>query len=375
MPDNAARTIRQRRDGIAKGDASLLVRAYSAAKNLWLTAPIWPVKYDKDMEACEDMNDKSKPALSLVTPQARHHFTRFDQVDRLVGAGESDSDIGYMGRLLALCSLPRTNPGVRYQYKRVNGPYKLVMLAGADNRLPFGHIPRLLLAWVCTEAVRTQNRNLILGKSLSDFMRVVGIDPVGASFARVRNQMKRLFRCQISLIYTDKRGSSSVSSLIADRTEFWWAERSPDDAEVWQSSIRLGEEFFSEIIQHPIPLDMHILKALKRSSTGLDLYLWINYRTFGLKRPLRLTWKQLYRQFGSDPTKVTDRYTVRNFRTKCIRELKKIQVAWPGLDYATPKGALVLLPTTTPSVPPLHFPQLTRYFPPADGAHAKSSKE
>ena len=321
------------------------------------------------------MNDKSKPALSLVTPQARHHFTRLDQVNQLVGAGESDSEIGYMGRLLALCSLPRTNPGVRYQYKRVNGPYKLVMLAGADNRLPFGHIPRLLLAWVCTEAVRTQNRNLILGKSLSDFMRVVGIDPVGASFARVRNQMNRLFRCQISLIYTDKRGSSSVSSLIADRTEFWWTERSPGDAEVWQSSIRLGEEFFSEIIQHPIPLDMHILKALKRSSTGLDLYLWINYRTFGLKRPLRLTWKQLYRQFGSDPTKVTDRYTVRNFRTKCIRELKKIQVAWPGLDYATPKGALVLLPTTTPSVPPLQFPQLTRYFPPADGDHAKSSKE
>ena len=30
-------------------------------------------------------------------------------------------------RLMALCSLPRSNPGNRLQYKRVNGPYKLIM--------------------------------------------------------------------------------------------------------------------------------------------------------------------------------------------------------------------------------------------------------
>ena len=35
---------------------------------------------------------------------------------------------------------------------------------------------------------------------------------------------------------------------------------------------------------------MNILKALKRSSLGLDLYLWLVYRTFALKSPLRLSW-------------------------------------------------------------------------------------
>ena len=44
-------------------------------------------------------------------PQALHHFTRFDQVNQLVGAGEADPDMGFMARLMALCSLPRTNPG------------------------------------------------------------------------------------------------------------------------------------------------------------------------------------------------------------------------------------------------------------------------
>ena len=43
------------------------------------------------------------------------------------------------------------------------------MVAGGGNKLPFGNLPRLILAWVSTEAVRTQSRVLVLGKSLSEF--------------------------------------------------------------------------------------------------------------------------------------------------------------------------------------------------------------
>ena len=90
-------------------------------------------------------------AIREASPQARHHFTQADQVDQLVSASEADPDLGFMARMMALCSLPRTNPGNRLQYKRVNGPYKLAMIAGTDNKLPYGNLPRLLLAWVCTE--------------------------------------------------------------------------------------------------------------------------------------------------------------------------------------------------------------------------------
>ena len=172
-------------------------------------------------------------AIRDASPQAVHHFTRFDQVNQLVEAGEADPDMGFMARMLALCSLPRTNPGNRLQYKRVNGPYTLGMSAGINNKLPYGNFPRLLLAWVCTEAVRTQSRELVLGKSLSEFMRTLGIgsDSGGSrgELTRLRNQMKRLFRCSISLNYEDERGDASVSSFIADRTEFWWNERKPDE--------------------------------------------------------------------------------------------------------------------------------------------------
>ena len=103
------------------------------------------------------------------------------------------------------------------------------------------------------------------------------------------------------LIYQDKYGEARVSSIprrIADRAEFWWnrAQR-PDELVLFDSKIRTGrEDFFNEIIRnHPVPVDMNTLKALKRStSLGLDLYLWLNYRTFALRAPLRLSWKQLY---------------------------------------------------------------------------------
>ena len=60
----------------------------------------------------------------------------------MIEAGEADPDRGFMARLLALCSLPRTNPGNRLRYKRVNGPYTLGMSAGINNKLPFGKTSR-----------------------------------------------------------------------------------------------------------------------------------------------------------------------------------------------------------------------------------------
>ena len=91
-------------------------------------------------EAFSDLDGPVK-AIREASPQALHHFTRFDQVNQLVGASEAAPDLGFMARMMALCSLPRTNPGNRKEYKRVNGPFRLYMQAGAETKLPFGNIP------------------------------------------------------------------------------------------------------------------------------------------------------------------------------------------------------------------------------------------
>ena len=155
----------------------------------------------------------------------------------------------------------------------------------------------------------------------------------------------------VSLIYEEDGVKARVSSLVADRAVFWWNPKRPDEPMLWESKIRLGEDFFNEIIRHPVPLDMNILKALKRSPLGLDLYLWLVYRTFTLHNTLGLPWPLLYRQFGVNPSKANDRVTVDNFRKDCLRELRKIKAAWPGLKYATGFGYLLLRPTK-PAIPP-----------------------
>ena len=287
----------------------------------------------------------------------RRTFTRFDQVDRLVSASEADPDRGFLGRTMALCSLPRTNPGNQLQYERRNGPYTLGMIAGLNNKLPFGTNPRLILSWLCTEVVRTGSRDIVLGRSLSEFMRKLGISSTdGRGQARLRNQMDRLFNCTVSMIHKNEHGKATVNSLIALRTEFWWNPKHPDQTGLWESKVRLSESFFNEIVSHPVPLDLTTLKALKRSPLGLDLYLWLVYRTFALRAPQRLSWRQIYRQFGVDPDKASDKRTVDAFRTKCLRELKKIKLAWPDLNYTTARGVLILLPSI-PHISPIPEPE------------------
>ena len=84
-------------------------------------------------EVVADLDGPVK-AIREASPQARHHFTRFDQVNQLVAASEADPDRGFMARMMALCSLPRTNPGNRIRYTRQNGPYTLYMTAGGGGQ-------------------------------------------------------------------------------------------------------------------------------------------------------------------------------------------------------------------------------------------------
>ena len=73
-------------------------------------------------EVVSGLDDVLVPAIRDDSPQARRGFTVADQVDRLVWASEAAPDRGFMARMMALCSLPRTNPRDRLRYVRRNGP-------------------------------------------------------------------------------------------------------------------------------------------------------------------------------------------------------------------------------------------------------------
>ena len=144
---------------------------------------------DELVPVAEVIADLSGPvqALREASPQARHHFTRFDQVNQLVSASEADASLGFMARMMALCSLPRTNPGNRKQYKRVNGPFTLVHgRRCADNKLPlWQHCRGSYLPGSATEAVRTQSREISLGPfALRSSCGTLGMDSIEAEAPR-----------------------------------------------------------------------------------------------------------------------------------------------------------------------------------------------
>ena len=85
-----------------------------------------------------------------------------------------DADaLGFMAKMLVQTTLPhRAQPGK--QYTRSDGDVTLSITDLAGVGLPYGAYPRLILVWMTTEALRTRERKLELGRSLSSFMGQLG---------------------------------------------------------------------------------------------------------------------------------------------------------------------------------------------------------
>jgi hypothetical protein len=264
-----------------------------------------------------------------------------------VEAGE----LAFTARMMVLATLPHSDPGDVPSWKRRNGDFVLGIQAGLDRGIPYGSYPRLVLAWLCTEAVQTRRREVVLGDSLRGFMAGLGLTVSGGKRGTVtglREQMMRLFAARVSAVYSpqDGKGWGFESVEVAKRAALWWDDQKPDQAGLWKSTVTLGERLFEEILAAPVPVDARILREIKGSPLALDLYMWLTYRVSYLVEPVGISWSQLHSQLGAeyaDP---------KNFARKVRGELKRIRTLWPGLNYATPRGRLVLHPSE-PSVPKL----------------------
>ena len=103
--------------------------------------------------------------------------------------------LGFYARLFVQAGMPHSDPATT-QYERSNGSLTLTMMAPAKVGLPYGSLPRLLLAWLTTEAVRTKEPHLVLGNTLRAFLDQLGLSSTGGKrgdITRLRNQMRRLF--------------------------------------------------------------------------------------------------------------------------------------------------------------------------------------
>lgn len=273
-----------------------------------------------------------------------------------------DDDIAFLAREFIQCTLPHSNPGNLPGWGRTNGWLGVGIVPGFDfikNKsigFPYGSLPRLLLFWMNTEAVRKGSRRLEMGSSFAEFVRALGLDPSrGGSrsdHVRLKNQMQRLFAATISfqskLENKGLVGEHRVNLEVTKTSQLWWDPKSPDQISLFGSWIELGEAFFELVTAAPVPVDVRALRALKRSPLALDLYAWSTHKALAVARKGKsqfVPWRGLMTQFGAD---YTDHH---NFKKKAQDALRKIQAVYPGLKLSDATGGLIVLPTSRPAVP------------------------
>lgn len=232
--------------------------------------------------------------------------------------------LGYMARAMVQATMPHSKINGN-EFSRTNGLFTLTILSSSKIGLPFGTIPRLLLAWISTEAVRTKDRNLVLGRTLSSFMTELDLIPTGGrwgSITRLKDQMTRFFSASISCTYDDGNHWAIQNINPISKADLWWNPKQPHQATIFESSLTLSEEFFKEITNNPVPIDIRVLKSLKRSPLALDIYCWLTYRLSYLRQNTTIPWAALQLQFGADYA--TDPQGIRDFKRAFLRELKKV---------------------------------------------------
>ena len=249
--------------------------------------------------------------------------------------------LGFLARAMVQATLPHKKVAGN-EFERKNGAYTLHLLAPAKVGLPYGTVPRLLLAWLTTEAVRTQNRELFLGDSLSHFMHELDMVPTGGrwgSITRLKDQTARLFASTVSATYAGKQSHTEAGFRLADRSTLWWDAKAPEQAGLWESSVKLSETFFNEVIAHPIPVDMRAIRSLKKSPLALDIYAWMTYRASYATKPSEIPWQALAMQFGSDYAQVRD------FKAAFLDALKKVLIVYPEARVSHGDFGLTLAPS------------------------------
>lgn len=294
-------------------------------------------------------------SANIVTPAKQ----KFIDAAASILLDPENKEWAFMARHLVQCTLPHKNPGNVEQWARRNGNLTLGITPGRDFEkncsigYPYGVIPRLLLFWIVTEVKRTGQRRLELGHSLAGFMRAVGLDPSRggkrSDAKRLREQMQRLFAARISFQQTmmeaNREGQRWLNMDVAPKGEFWWNPKQPEQGTLWGSWIELGEEFARAIMLSPVPFDMRVLRALRRSPLALDLYALLNYRCFTAKEPQFVSWKLLMGQLGCDYENSKD------FGTKVKGVLRKIKVIQPSLIVKQEKGGIRIHPSR-PAIAP-----------------------
>jgi hypothetical protein len=231
-----------------------------------------------------------------------------------------------------LCGLPvRPLPAGQLLYERRNGQFVLQVTGHPQYGVPFGQ-DRIVPIFLATLAVQ-QKSQTIRFKTASEMLDIFGMSKGGKEYRRLIGAFERIFGATI-FFGTD---AFTAKAKVVHRARFnffqeaqIWYNRTSDDRVLsrgFENTIVLSDEFFQEVMDHPIPADLEAVKLLCCAPAVLDLFVWLSYRCFTAKGKESIP---IFGPFGLIHQLGAGEYArPRKFREKLRQWLQTIRLVWP----------------------------------------------
>ena len=233
--------------------------------------------------------------------------------------------LGFNSRPFVLCGLPlRRPPPGQLLYERRNGNFVLQVTGHPEFGLPFGQ-DRLVPIFLATMAVRQQSRTIRF-KSASVMLDMFGMANGGKEYRRLVAAFERIFGATM-FFGTDLASTTRVVHKVRfnflSEATIWYQRDSGGE-----NIVTLSQEFFAEVMAHPIPADLEAVKVLVASPGALDLFLWLSYRCFTAKGRESIP---LFGPMGlAHQLGCADYSRPRRFRAMLDQWIATILEVWPG---------------------------------------------
>ena len=199
-------------------------------------------------------------------------------------------------------------------------------------------MPRLALAWVSTFAVKHRSRQIPIGESAAEFLRLMGLGDDGRRYSALRKQMHALAACRIQLGYLGR----TYSGQPVEQFDAWMANKDHQRS-LWPGVMVLSDGYYRSLIQAPVPLDNRAMIQLKGSAFALDVYVWLAHRLHRIDgQPIEIKWERLREQFGQEYK------DLRSFKQEFLRVLKLVLTVYPKARVKPIEGGLLLYASSPP---------------------------
>jgi hypothetical protein len=264
-------------------------------------------------------------------------------------------NLGFSSRPFVLCGLPVKRPASGcLLHERRNGQFVLQVTGHPSYGLPWGQ-DRLVPIFLATLAIRQQTSRITF-HSAAEMLDTFGMQQGGSQHRRLVGSFQRIFGATI-FFGTDGQWERAAVVLRA-RFNFMseariWYSRDPDQRLLpgdCQNVIVLSDEFYREILSHPIPTDLEAAKALSSSPAALDLFMWLSYRCFTARGKERVP---LFGDFGLISQLGSAEYArPRKFRENLEGWLGLVRAMWPECPASIDKDGTGLFVDCAVAVSP-----------------------